>query len=131
MNSGYDEILMVHEIGERIAQSVVNFFKEEDNQQIIERLREAGLNFESETDDSDGSDILKGKSFVVSGVFETYDREELKTMIKKLGGKVTTSISGNTDYLIAGENMGPSKKEKAEKLGTEILSEEAFKAMIN
>lgn len=128
----FEAIVAVHEIGERIAESVVNFFKNPENITLVERLQAAGLQFEVEhTENSAQNQIFEGKSLVVSGVFETYDREELKKLIKSLGGKVASSISGSTDFLVAGENMGPAKLEKAEKLGTKILSETEFKAMID
>ncbi len=130
--AGFEEIVAVHEIGERIAESVVHYFGDRENLRIIEKLRNAGLNFELENNESsEESDILAGKSFVISGVFETIDREELKKLIKNLGGKVNSSVTGKTDYLVAGENMGPAKREKAEKLGVNILSEKEFNEMIN
>jgi len=132
MNASFEEIVAVYEIGERIAESVVEFFNNSENQQLVERLKRAGLHFEIEqNEDSIGqSQIFEGKSVVVSGVFESFEREALKKLIKSLGGKVSSSISGNTDFLVAGANMGPAKLEKAEKLGTKILSESEFKEMI-
>ncbi len=128
----FDEIVSVHEIGERIAESVVSYFSDPENNQIIEKLKGAGLNFEVNIADAkEQNDTLAGKSFVISGVFETIDREELKKLIKNLGGKVISSVSGNTDYLVAGENMGPAKREKAEKNGVTILSEKEFNEMID
>ena len=129
---GFDEIVAVHEIGDRIAESVVSYFEDPENVQIVEKLKAAGLNFEENSEDAtEQNDTLAGKSFVISGVFETIDREDLKKLIKNLGGKVSSSISGNTDYLVAGENMGPAKREKAEKSGVTILSEKEFNELIN
>lgn len=129
----FREIVSVYEIGERIAESVVEFFKNEENLMLVSRLQNAGLKFQV-----DGSEegenrlqVFDGKTLVVSGVFVDFDRDELKKLIKSLGGKVASSISGSTDFLIAGENMGPAKLAKAEQLGTTILSESDFKALIN
>ena len=131
-NAGFEEIVDVHEIGERIAESVVSYFEDSENIQIIEKLKGAGLNFEVNSEDASvQNDTLAGKSFVISGVFETIDREDLKKLIKNLGGKVSSSVSGNTDFLVAGENMGPAKREKAEKSGVTILSEKEFNELIN
>lgn len=131
-HASFDEIIAVHEIGDRIAESVVSYFSDPENNQIVEKLKEAGLNFETNIEDAtEQNDTLAGKSFVISGVFETIDREDLKKLIKNLGGKVSSSVSGNTDYLVAGENMGPAKREKAEKNGVTILSEKEFNELIN
>lgn len=126
-----EELIEVDDIGERIAQSVVAFFNSEDNQGIIERLKNYGLQLEiSEEKLAGQTDKLQGKTFVISGVFEKHSRPELKKLIEDNGGKNTGSLSKNTDYLLAGDNMGPSKKTKAEKLGTAIISEDEFLAMI-
>ncbi len=131
-NASFDEIIDVHEIGDRIAESVVSYFQDPENNQIVEKLKAAGLNFETNIEDAtEQNDTLAGKSFVISGVFETIDREDLKKLIKNLGGKVSSSVSGNTDFLVAGENMGPAKREKAEKNGVTILSEKEFNELIN
>lgn len=122
MTASKEQIEEVHEIGERIAQSVVEYFSKEANLRIIEQLRLAGLNLELAQKNS-STEKLKGLSFVVSGVFASLGRDELKELIKANGGKVTSSISSKTSYLVAGENMGPAKKEKAEKLGVKILDE--------
>ncbi|MFY0598681.1 MAG: NAD-dependent DNA ligase LigA [Cyclobacteriaceae bacterium] len=126
-----EDILNVHEIGERIAGSLTDFFGQEANLQLVDRLKAAGLKMKSERERVEVINILDGKTFVVSGVFVEYEREELKKLIKKYGGKVGSSISGSTNYLLAGDKMGPSKLEKAEKLGTTILSEADFKSMIS
>ncbi len=132
MNAGQEEIIAVHEIGERIAESVVEFFKNDENRQLVHRLKNAGLKLEAEQMNETTVEnlVFKGKTVVVSGVFENFGREEIKKLIKSLGGKVGSSISGNTDLLVAGANMGPAKLEKAQKLGTEIISENDFKSMI-
>jgi len=132
-NASMEEVIAVHEIGERIAESVVNFFGIPENIELIERLKAAGLQMrmeETQTQEHQ-TQIFQGKTVVVSGVFESFEREELKKLIKSLGGKVSSSISGSTDFLIAGANMGPAKLEKAQNLGTQILSEKEFSEMIN
>ncbi|MDH5599427.1 MAG: NAD-dependent DNA ligase LigA, partial [Cyclobacteriaceae bacterium] len=130
-NATFEELIEVPEIGERIAKSVVDYFSNDKNIREIERLRSAGIQLEIKKNKEEGtSELLKEKSFVISGVFSSYSREELKQLIKKHGGKVVSSISGKLDYLIAGENMGPSKKEKANKLGITIIDEEQFNFMI-
>lgn len=126
----FEELCEVDEIGDKIAQSVINYFNDDKNREIIEKLIAAGLNFElKETEQT--KDALKGKTFVVSGVFETFSRDELKDSIEKNGGKVVSSISKKTDFVIAGENMGPSKLQKAQELGVKIISEFDYKEMIN
>lgn len=128
----FDELIEVPEIGERIAQSVVNYFQDADNIKLIERLQQAGLQFVLvEQEIQQLGNALAGKSLVVSGVFATYGRDEIKEVIKQHGGKVVSAISGKVDILVAGENMGPAKKEKAEKLGVTIIDEEAFTKMIS
>lgn len=127
-----NELEMVDEIGERIAESTVNYFSEEKNREIINRLKEHGLQFSLTDEQLDGqTEKLKGQSFVVSGVFEKVSRTELKKHIEDNGGKVSSSISSKTSYVVAGANMGPSKKEKADNLGIPIISEDDFLAMIN
>jgi DNA ligase (NAD+) len=127
----YEELIEVPEIGERIAQSVVEYFHDGDNIELIERLKSAGLQFEiHETEVEQKGDALSEKSLVVSGVFEHYNRDELKEVIKQYGGKVVSAISGKVDILVAGENMGPAKRQKAEKLGVKIISEEEFRSLI-
>ncbi|NNL02975.1 MAG: NAD-dependent DNA ligase LigA, partial [Eudoraea sp.] len=126
-----DELILVDEIGERIAESTVNFFSEEKNREIINRLKEYGLQFSLTDEQLDGqTEILKGQTFVVSGVFEKLSRTELKKHIEDNGGKVSSSISSKTSYVVAGANMGPSKKDKADKLGIPIISEDDFLTMI-
>ncbi|MDX1630152.1 MAG: helix-hairpin-helix domain-containing protein, partial [Fulvivirga sp.] len=130
--ASFEELIAVPEIGERIAQSVITYFQDEENRKDIDQLREAGVQLAlTESESSPVSDILEDKSFVISGVFENYDRDELKTVIKNHGGRVISAISGKLDYLLAGDKMGPAKKEKAEKLGVKIISEEDFDNMLN
>lgn len=125
------EMMMVDEIGERIAQSVIDFFSNDINKQTIERLKAYGVQMVLEEKESTVvSDLLKGKTIVVSGVFTQVSREELKQMIEDHGGKNGSSISSKTDYVVAGDKMGPSKLEKANQLGITILTEEAFLMMI-
>lgn len=125
------DLVLVDEIGERIAQSVIDFFDNHDNQMIIERLKNFGIQFEIvEKINPNATDKLQGQTFVVSGVFALFSREELKQAIEDNGGKVGSSISAKTDYVIAGENMGPAKLDKANKLNIPIISEEDFKVMI-
>ena len=125
------DLILVDEIGDKIAQSVVQFFENQENIRIIDRLKHYGLQLESGADDVLLSEKLKGKTFVVSGVFEIYSRDELKKAIEDNGGKVGSSISSKTDYVIAGDNMGPSKLEKANQLKIAIISELDFKQMID
>ncbi len=128
----FDTLIEVPEIGERIAQSLTTYFSKSKNQMEIERLKKAGLNFFIEQkEEVILSTSLEGKSFVVSGVFENYERDELKETIKQHGGKVLSGISGKLDFLLAGDKMGPSKLEKAEKLNIQIISEAEFTDMIN
>lgn len=129
-NASFEELIEVDEIGVRIAESIINWFGKPEHNLIVEKLADACLQLEM--DDSSGqlSDILEGKSFVVSGVFENHSRDEIKALIEQWGGKNTSSISAKTGYLIAGSNMGPAKKLKAEKFGVPIISEEEFLSML-
>ncbi|MEY4085479.1 MAG: NAD-dependent ligase LigA [Bacteroidota bacterium] len=121
------DLILVDEIGERIAQSVIDFFDNQENQMIIERLKNYGIQFEIvEKINPDATDKLQGKTFVVSGVFTLFSRDELKQAIEDNGGKVGSSISPKTDYVVAGDNMGPAKLDKANKLNIPIISEEDF-----
>ncbi len=123
--TGLDQLEQVDEIGPRIAESVKAYFADERNMQIVSRLRAKGLNFElSQEMASNFTDKLKGLSFVVSGVFTKFNRDDLKKVIEQNGGKNVGSISAKTSYVLAGENMGPAKLEKAEKLGIKIINEE-------
>jgi len=126
-----EDLVSVDEIGEKIAESVVDFFAVEENRAIVNRLKSHGLQLAISEEELVGqTDKLNGNTFVISGVFEKVSRSDLKKMIEANGGKVTGSISAKTNYLVAGENMGPSKLAKAEKLGTHIISEDEFLAMV-
>ena len=126
-----NDLVLVDEIGEKIAQSVVQFFDNQKNIIIIDRLKQYGVQLESGVEGELVSEKLKGKTFVVSGVFEIYSRDELKKAIEDNGGKVGSSISSKTDYVIAGENMGPAKLDKAIQLKITIISESDFKQMLD
>ena len=127
----YEQLIQIDEIGDRIAQSVIEFFADDRNKEILERLQGYGLQFAlKETAQTSLSEALKGKTLVVSGVFARHSRDEIKALIESHGGKVGSSISSKTNYVVAGENMGPSKLEKATQLGIPILSEEEFEKMI-
>lgn len=122
----------IEDVGARIAASIAGFFADEQNRRMVERLRAAGLKMEVEaaTAGEPLSDVLGGKSFVISGVFAKHSREEYKSLIERHGGKNVGSISKKTDYVLAGENMGPAKLEKATKLGIPIIGEDDFLRMI-
>ncbi len=124
MRATFNELIAVDEIGDRIAESVIEFFEIEGNKKIINRLKEFNINFQVENSEV-VSDKLKDMTFVVSGKFSR-DRNEIKKLIENNGGKNSTSLSSKTSYLIAGENMGPAKKMKAEKLNINVISEEYF-----
>ena len=125
------DLVTVDEIGERIAESVVEFFSSEENKQIIERLKSFGVQLEISAEKlANQTDKLKGQTFVVSGVFESISRNELKKLIEDNGGKVSSSISSKTSFVVAGDKMGPSKRTKAEDLNITILSEMDFLALL-
>ena len=125
------DLILVDEIGEKIAQSVIEFFENQENVKIIERLKQFGVQFEIiETFNPNATNILAAKIFVVSGVFEKFSRDDLKKAIEDNGGKVGSSISTKTDFVIAGDNMGPAKLEKANQLKIAIISENDFLEMI-
>ena len=128
--AGLHELVTVDEIGEIIAGSVIRYFSDPSNLALIERLREKGLQFEMKDDDVRKSNILGGKSFVVSGVFSVFSREGIKIAIESNGGKVSSSVSSKTDFVVAGENMGPEKRRKAEELGVSVITEQDFVAML-
>lgn len=126
-----EDLVQVDEIGDRIAQSIVKFFSNDKNTELINKLKGYGIQFElSEKIISQWTDKLKGLSIVISGTFEKHSRDEYKNMIEQNGGKNSGSISSKTSYILAGENMGPAKLEKAEKLGVTIINEEEFLDMI-
>lgn len=130
MDAGREDLTEVEEIGERIAASVVSFFHDPRNIELIRKLKAHGLQFQMEPGERTGSNALEGKTFVISGIFEKFSRDDLRHMIEQHGGKNTGSISSRTDYILAGENMGPSKQEKARDLGVPIISEDEFLSML-
>ncbi len=128
----FEELIAADEIGDKIAESIIHFFTVEQNQQLIKNLKEIGLQFSlSEQQLENRSEKLAGLTFVVSGVFTLFSRDELKNLIEQNGGKVSGSISKKTSYIVAGENMGPSKLEKATELGVKIIDEHQFSEMMN
>ncbi|MCC5923913.1 MAG: NAD-dependent DNA ligase LigA [Crocinitomicaceae bacterium] len=129
MTASYDELIAIDEVGEKIAISVQAFFTDQDNCEIVQRLMAHGLQMETIEEEKAGDQLL-GKSIVVSGVFSSFSRDELKKIIVSHGGKNVSSISNKTDFLIAGDKMGPAKLEKANNLGVQILSEEEFITMM-
>jgi DNA ligase (NAD+) len=131
MSATMQQLVAVEDIGERIATSVLNYFANDKNRELIERLRAAGLKLEVDEELLQGSsEILKGKSIVISGVFTHHSRDEYKEMIEKNGGKNVGSVSKSTSFILAGDNMGPSKLEKAQKLGVPLMNEDDFLAML-
>lgn len=131
MNATLEELLEIDGIGEVMAKSIITYFHNEENMQIVERLRSYGLQMAlSREQMENASDLLQGKSIVISGVFQHHSRDEYKMMIEQNGGKNVGSISGKTSFILAGDNMGPSKLQKAEKLGIRIVSEDEFLEMI-
>ncbi|WP_448789712.1 NAD-dependent DNA ligase LigA [Bacteroides graminisolvens] len=132
INASKEKLISIDEIGEKIAQSILNFFSNETNRTLIQRLKEAGLTMQrSEEERADYTDKLSGLSIVISGTFTHYSRDEYKAMIEKNGGKNVGSISAKTSFILAGENMGPSKLETANKLGIKIINEEEFLKLIS
>ena len=129
MAADKEALMESDEVGDKIAESIIGYFADPVNITILERLRTAGLQFETEVAERK-SDVLAGKNVVVSGKFLLHSRDELKALIELHGGKNQSGVSSNTDFIVAGENMGPAKLQKAEKLGVNILSEEEFVALI-
>ena len=129
MAADKEALMESDEVGDKIAESIIGYFADPVNITILERLRAAGLQFETEVAERK-SDVLAGKNVVVSGKFLLHSRDELKALIELHGGKNQSGVSSNTDFIVAGENMGPAKLQKAEKLGVKILSEEEFVALI-
>ena len=131
INASVEELMEIEEVGEKIALSIKDFFADERNIHIINRLKEAGLQFEQEIKEVNSNQVLSGMNIVVSGVFSTMSRDEIKQLIEDLGGKNVSSISSKTTFVLAGDKMGPEKRKKAESLGIEIKSESDFLEMIN
>lgn len=125
-----EELLEVDGVGKIIAESVIRYFRDDRNRMLIGKLEMAGVVFEISEEDGPLSDVLSGKSVVISGVFKNHSREEYKDMIEKYGGKNVSSISSKTSFVLAGDNMGPAKLQKAQSLGVSIISEEEFLEMI-
>ena len=125
-----EELAEAEEVGAKIAVAIVEYFAAEDNRGIIERLRNAGLKFEIE-EKVQTSSVLEGKSVVISGKFVGRSRDDMKALVEEHGGRNLAAVSANVDFIVAGENMGPAKRQKAEKLGITILSEEEFMAIID
>jgi DNA ligase (NAD+) len=130
MRANYDELIDVEEIGEKIAISLHHYFQDSANLALIQRLKEIGLSFEIIKKEQ-ASSVLTGKILVVSGTFETFSRDELKELIERNGGKVGSSVSSKTDFLIAGANMGPAKLKTASNLGVTMISENEFIKLIS
>ena len=131
-SASLERLVNIDEIGEKIAQSILSYFSNPLNKDLIERLKNAGLQFSKKEEDlKDYTDKLAGQSIVISGVFTHHSRDEYKNLIEKNGGKNVGSISSKTSFILAGENMGPSKLEKAQKLGIRIMSEDEFLALIS
>jgi DNA ligase (NAD+) len=127
-----DQLVEIEDVGPRIAESIVEYFAEPVNREIVERLRSAGVQMSMPEDVDEGrTNRLEGKSIVISGTFTHHSRDEYKALIEKHGGKNVGSISKKTDYVLAGENMGPAKLEKATSLGIEIIDEATFLQMIS
>lgn len=131
MTATKEELMAIDEIGEKIAESIIHFFSSEKNRELVERLKAAGLKMEMDAEETAAlSNILEGQSVVISGVFAVHSRDEYKDIIEKHGGKNVGSISKKTSFILAGENMGPSKLEKAQKLGIRIMNENEFLELI-
>ena len=130
INANFDDLILVDEIGDKIADSLVDFFKDPRNMKMIDKLKEIGLNFKSEIINKRVSSVLSNKSFVISGVFKNYSRDALKRFIETNGGKIVSSVSSKTNFLVAGDKMGPSKKNKAAEFGVTIISENELQQMI-
>jgi len=129
MDAGFDDIQAVKEVGPSIAESIVDFFSEKQNREVIEKLRKAGLNFGARGKDIKKKAGFEGKTFVLTGKLEGYTREEAGEIIEEFGGRVTSSVSRSTDMILAGQDAG-SKLEKARNLGIKVIDEEKFKAMM-
>lgn len=130
MNATGEQLTSTNDIGEQVAKSIIDFFSVKKNKELIERLKKHGLQFHSTTQQLINSTKLEGLTFVVSGVFTKFSRDDLNTAIEQNGGKIVGSVSGKTSYIVAGENMGPEKLKKAEKLGVKIIDENEFEKMV-
>ncbi len=131
-NATIEQLTAVNEIGTKIAQSIVSFFNDERSRELVNRLKEYGLQMElAQEEQQGGTDLLKDKTIVISGVFNYHSRDEYKALIERHGGKNSGSISAKTSFVLAGDNMGPAKREKAQELGVRLVSETEFLEMIN
>ena len=131
MAASAEELAATKDIGPRIAESITEYFANPVNRRTIERLRAVGLQMSQPEEDTEGhTELLDGKTFVISGTFSLHSRDEYKAMIGRNGGKNASSISRKTDYVLAGENMGPAKREKAASLGIPVIDEHQFLAML-
>jgi DNA ligase (NAD+) len=130
INSDSEQLTSVFEIGPKIAASIVSYFTDPDNLEMIRRLKEVGIRFSDKSESSVTGNSLSGKTIVISGVFSEHSRDEYKEMIERNGGKNSSSVSGNTSFILAGENMGQSKKEKADELGVPLINESEFLKII-
>jgi DNA ligase (NAD+) len=127
-----EQLISIDDVGEQIAKNVIAYFNDLSNLEIINRMREAGVQMESQEEENQlQSNILQGKSIVISGVFVHHSREEYKSMIEAHGGKNVGSVSKKTSFILAGENMGPEKRKKAESLGVALMTEEEFLEFVN
>ena len=131
INAGIDQLTSVYEIGPKIAASIVSYFSDNDNLEMIKRLKSVGIRFSEMSEPTLTGNLLKGKIIVISGVFKEHSREEYKELIEKNGGKNSTSVSGNTSFILTGDDMGQSKKEKADELGIPMISESEFLKIID
>jgi DNA ligase (NAD+) len=126
MSADLETLTSVNEIGPKIAASIISYFADPGNIEIIKRLTSAGLKMTGESGKKSSGGSLSGMTIVISGVFSKHSRDEYKEIIERNGGRNSSSISGSTSFILAGDNMGPSKREKAEKLGIKIISEDEF-----
>ncbi|MCK4745757.1 MAG: NAD-dependent DNA ligase LigA, partial [Bacteroidales bacterium] len=126
----YEELVNAEEVGEKIAESIIQYFKDPQNQRLLEKLEAAGLQFQAKNSSTSASNKLEGLTFVISGIFRKHSRDELKQIIEENGGKNAGSISSRTSYLLGGEGIGPSKMKKVEELEIPVLSEEDFLKML-
>jgi DNA ligase (NAD+) len=131
INAGIDQLTSVYEIGPKIAASIVSYFSDNDNLEMIKRLKSVGIRFSGMNEPTLTGSLLKGKIIVISGVFKEHSREEYKELIERNGGKNSTSVTGNTSFILAGVDMGQSKKEKADELGIPMISESEFLKIID
>lgn len=129
LKSSYEELIQVEEIGDKMAQSIISFFKEEHNKNLIEKFKNAGINFELLEKEDNKNKIFEGLTFVLTGSLSRYTRKEAESIIESLGGKVSSSVSKKTNYVLAGEDAG-SKLKKAQELQIKIISENEFEDMI-